>query len=74
MLMNHLCDGTVTQIIETGWCVYPMWYTGAEFDSISAFNFIKDAIQKTTDLLKMEIDLAKRLQDTRRIGKFETSD
>ena len=68
-LMSHLCDGQVAEIIETGWCVYPVWYSGGEEDSMLAFNAIKDAINASNNILNGEIQLAKRFKDTRRIGE-----
>ena len=67
--MSQLCDGQAAEIIETGWCVYPVWYSGGEEDSVFAFNAIKDAIIASNNILNGEIQLAKRFKDTRRIGK-----
>ena len=67
--MSHLCDGQAAEIIETGWCVYPVWYSGGEEDSMLAFNAIKDAINASNNILNGEIQLAKRFKDTRRIGE-----
>ena len=68
--MNLLCDGPDTAIVETGWSIYPLWYSGDEISSIISYDMIKDAIEQSNAILANEIQLAKRFNDTRRIGKF----
>ena len=69
-LMNLLCDGPNTAIVETGWSIYPLWYSGEEIASIISYDMIKDAIEQSNAILANEIQLAKRFNDTRRIGEF----
>ena len=68
--MNLLCDGPDSAIVETGWSIYPLWYSGDEINSMVSYEMIKDAIEQSNSILANEIQLAKRFNDTRRIGKF----
>ena len=68
--MNLLCDGPNTAIVETGWSIYPLWYSGEEIASIISYDMIKDAIEQSNAILANEIQLAKRFNDTRRIGEL----